>query len=339
MRTVPPNKLLAHIVCLCLAVLCLPKQAQAKTQCRDYVPPELRKNAEALTLQGVACFEAKQYGKALRHYRQAFTYAHTPFLEAAIGRSMHELGMWSAARAYYQRFLSSSTADTDPAGKRLIKKRLNALQKQLKKRGSTVSFKAHPTRTYVYLALPNGHRESLGATPMALKMAPGSYTFIFERRGYHASKEEITLDAASKHELDVELVPQNAPFNISARTYKQVGITTIACGIPILTAGGILWSIGANRVNEAETLIGEKMADQVSADDRALLDSGTSQASWGRGLFILGSAAVITGSVLTITGYAQESDAKNIEGKKRKRRASNFTPWIGWSQAGFTYQW
>lgn len=299
--------LLVMIICGISALWGQTAQAQDQQDgCEDYVTPETRRDLATLTMRGTACFDQKRYGKALKFYRQAFAMERTPLLEAAIGRTMHELGLWSTARAYYKRYLGSEVAKQDPTNRQRILDRLVALQNDLRQEGTTLKLSAAPTRTYVYLELENGHRESLGATPMTLKLAPGQYKLIFEKRGYYPTNETIELDAHDAEEIEAELVPQDATFNVPARTLRRAGATTMAFALPVIVAGGILTVVGSNNADQAETLINAQPSDQVAASDRAALDRANTQMNWGNGLIIIGSAALVTGAILTYVGYTQE---------------------------------
>lgn len=323
------------------ATLSAPSLAIAKDSdeedeaCDDYVTPETRRDLGTLTTRGTACFDKKLYGKALKFYRQAFAMERTPLLEAAIGRTMHELGLWSTARSYYKRYLASDVARQDPANRQRILDRLVTLQKEVRDSGTTLKLQAAPTRTYVYLELDNGHRESLGATPMTLKLAPGSYKIIFEKRGYYPRIETISLDAHDLEEIEAELVPQDATFNIEARTMRRVGTTTFAFAVPVVVAGGILSAIGSNNAEQAQTLIDAQAPGEVLSTDRDALARANTQQKWGNGLLIIGSAAIVTGAVLAIVGYTQDGPPE--QAKDDPESAWRFEAHPLGAQVGFSW--
>lgn len=308
---------------------------QEDEACDDYVTPETRRDLGTLTTRGTACFDKKLYGKALKFYRQAFAMERTPLLEAAIGRTMHELGLWSTARAYYKRYLASDVARQDPANRQRILDRLVTLQKEVRDSGTTLKLQAAPTRTYVYLELENGHRESLGATPMTLKLAPGSYKIIFEKRGYYPRIETVSLDAHDLEEVEAELVPQDATFNIEARTLRRVGTTTLAFAVPVVVAGGILTAIGANNADQAQTLIDAQAPGPVMPADRDALARANTQQKWGSGLLIIGSAAIVTGAVLTVVGYTQDGPPEQAKDDPESAWRFEVNP-LG-AQVGFSW--
>ena len=291
---------------LALGLLLVPRLSLADEPCEDYLTPETRRDLATLTMRGTACFDQRRYGQALRFYREAFTQERTPLLEAAIGRTMHELGLWSTARAYYKRYLGSELARRDPDSRQRILDRLVSLQNDLRDKGATLTLTAAPTRTYVYLELPNHHRESLGATPMTLRLGPGQYTLIFEKRGYYPHTATLRLEPNAKQLVEAELVPQSATFNLPARSLRRVGTITIASALPVAVAGGVLAAVGYSNISEAQTLIQGRREDQILQADRDMLARGTSQRAWGHGLLIIGSAALLTGAVLTYVAHTQD---------------------------------
>lgn len=294
-----------------LALVSSTETLAGEQPCTSYTAPELRKDVEALTLQGIACFESKNYAQALHHYRQAFALSSSPLLEAAIGRSMHELGLWSAARSYYQRYLRSSQARQDRAGSARIEERLKTLERQLSKEASVLLFRSQPTQTSIFLQMPSGRRESLGRAPMALRFGPGRYTFVFERKGYHERTQTVNLDKKQRVTLNPELIPQDAAFTFESRTYRQVGWTTLSVGVPTMVAGAVLWNVGSNNMALAQTRqMDDRRSQELQEQDDMLSARGTSQRKWGQGLFIVGGAGIVVGGVLATIGHVQERNLK-----------------------------
>jgi len=253
-----------------------PVQAQEDMPCDDAMPAEVRGDVEALTLRGISCFEQEDYLRALGFYRRAYNISRDPLLAAAIGRSMDELGLWGTAKSYYLRYLRSGKADAD--GQAGIRKRLADLNERLESSSARLTFRSNPTRARVYLELGGDTRESLGVTSMSMRLAPGSYTLIFEQKGYYASTQTVNLGEGERKELDVELVPLDAAFNLDTRDRKRLGIITISSSVPVLILGFTAAGIGRR-----------------NAPPRPALEIG------GFGVGALGLAGVVTGIVLTTT--------------------------------------
>lgn len=241
----------------------------------DYVPPEIREDAMALTLQGIACFEVTYYTRALIFYRRAYQISPSPLLEAAIGRSLHEIGLWGAAHAYYRRYLRR--AEDDPEGRAKIEERLAELERQLEEEAATITITSTPNTARVLLIDHTGHTEDLGFTPVSTRMAPGKYKIEIEKLGYYSRESEVILSRKEQDELDVELVPQGATFNLESRRIRRIGTTTMLVSAPIAVAGGVLSITG-------------------DADRKPL----------GYGMLFVGSLGLISGGVVTALGYRRD---------------------------------
>ncbi len=324
----------AALLTLVLGLTSAPALAIAQAvaaSCDDYVAPEGREDSAALTLRGVACFEAHDYGRALGYYRRAYAIDRSPLLEAAIGRTMHELGLWSTARSYYERFLRSQQAQTDAENRQRIQERLDTLKKELVAQGGLVSLRAAPTQTAAYLELPNGHRESLGNTPMALRLAPGSHTLVFERRGYYPSTQRIRVREGQTQVIEAELVSQDAPFNVTGRQLKRAGAITAGVSAPLLAAGLTLRLMGGDRLDRAD--------DEPQADDAMRLrDRGTSMRDWGANLLAIGGVTLLVGGALIAAGYMQDVPSEQDKAAPKPKRVS-WTPLVSPTGVGVSVQW
>lgn len=270
---------LASASTLALLAVCAPVTARADaSKCRDdYVAPEGRGDALTLTMRGVACFEEERFGRALRFYRAAYALSPDPLLEAAIGRSLHELGLWSAALGYYDLYLEHERGDAD--GRARIEERRDALRAELDEYGATLALDAAPTGATIYLEAAQGYREELGAAPMSIIMRPGEYTVRAEREGFYPAQARVKLRPGEREELALELVPQGATFNLSSRSMRRVGATSMIASAPLLLGGGAL----------------------------ALTRDGNDQPS-GYGLMLIGSVGLIGGGVLSAIGYRRDGE-------------------------------
>lgn len=277
----------------------------------DYVPPEIRQDAMALTLQGVACFEVTYYSRALIFYRRAYEISPSPLLEAAIGRSLHELGLWGAAHAYYRRYLRR--AEDDPEGRAKIKERLAELERQLAEEAANVTVTSTPDGARILLIDHNGHTEDMGTTPLTTRMAPGKYTIEVEKLGYYSRQKEIILSRKEQDELDVELVPQGATFNLESRRIRRIGTTTMLVSAPIAVAGGLLSFTG-------------------EPDRRP----------FGYGMVLVGSLGLVSGGIVTAIGHKRDGSPSITPAEDTKpQKKAQFQPLIspGFVGLGMGFRW
>ena len=292
---------------LLVMLVSAPLSAQPKLTCEDdYIPPEHRDDAMALTLKGIACFEATSYAQALTYYRRAYAISPSPLLDAAIGRSMHELGMWGAARAYYQRYLSRGDAE----GRGKIEERLSELERQLAEEAATLSLTSSPQAARVFLLGESGHTEDLGVTPMTTRLAPGKYTILFEASGFYASQKIALLSPKEADEVDAELVPQGATFNIEARRVRRIGATTMLISAPIAIAGGVL-SITGKPENRP----------------------------FGYGMVFIGGTGLLAGGVVKVLGYRRDGAPSVAPAPEKEEKNVFFSPLFSRRSIGLRVQW
>lgn len=311
-RVLAPGVLISFLLVMASASFA---SAAPDPKCEDdYVPPEIREDAMALTLQGIACFEVTYYSRALIFYRRAYAISPSPLLEAAIGRSLHELGLWGAAHAYYRRYLRR--AEDDPDGRAKIEERLTELERQLEEEAANVTITSTPDGARVLLIDNNGHTEDMGTTPLTTRMAPGKYTIEVEKLGYYSRQKEIILSRKEQDELDVELVPQGATFNLESRRIRRIGTTTMLVSAPIAVAGGLLSFTG-----------------------------DPERRPFGYGMVFVGSLGLISGGIVTAIGHKRDgspSIAPVETGKSTKqKKKAQFQPLVspGFVGLGMGFRW
>lgn len=273
---VPITALLSLVALLFLPSLARAQQTASPNRCpAGVIPPEERKDHLAMTLLGVACFERGEFGQALHYYREAYAQSQEPLLEAAIGRSLHELGLLGLARIYYNLYLEHERGDVD--GRKRIEERLARLEVQLEESSAQVSIDAWPGTSKVFVRTHEGHREYLGTTPLQITLEPRSYTFTLEQTGFHTDHFKVNLSPGEEEQELRELVPQRSTFNLTTRATRRVGTTTMLVGAPILLTGS------------ATRLIDWPFTHRES-----------------HALMILGASTIITGAIVTAIGYRRE---------------------------------
>jgi tetratricopeptide (TPR) repeat protein len=310
------------------ALVASPTAARAQTlvpePCVDYVSREQSRDAQLLAMRGVACFEAKQYARALSFYRRAQRINRDPLLDAAIGRAWDELGALDQASTHYRRFLRQAPAQ-DAEGRARIQERLRALDAELRQ-AATLSVEAWPSGAQVWLELPNAQREPLGQSPLQLRLRPGSYALLIERPEYYSQRHALSLSSGEQRTLDAELVSHNATFNVSSRGWRRAGLWTMAVGAPLLVGGVTLSLLGDKTLEHAR----DPLLDADETRRRELLDTGYSQQGWGLAMMCFGGAAVVTGAAFWLTGKLTEDEPN---------KPLSLTPMLAPHYAGFSLSW
>ena len=254
--------------------------AQSPNRCpTTVVSQEQREDVLEMTMLGVACFERGEFGQALTYYRAAYKKSKEPLLEAAIGRSLHELGLLGLAKIYYNLYLTHETTDAD--GRERIKERLARLNTQLEDSSSTITINAFPGQAQVYVQTHEGHREHLGETPLTIELEPRKYTFILEQQHFTPDTFTVNMSPGETDSVNRELVPQRASFNLTTRATRRVGTTTALIGLPILLTGATL------RIWDKPLTHRESNA-----------------------VMLVGASTFIVGSVITAIGYRRERTLK-----------------------------
>ncbi len=279
-----------------------------EARCDDAVVPEAKRDAEELTLLGVACFREKDYGRALGFYRSAFAASSSKeaLLEGAIGRTMDELGLWSTARSYYRRYLRHEKSDSD--GRRKIAERLKDLEREIDDRGAKITLRGDPTKTYVYMQLEDGHRESLGATPMSFVVAPGDYTLVFEKRGYYTRIQRVAVRDGQKTTISARLVSTDSTFDANALELQRTGVMTMGVSVPIIAAGVGLALWGQQDLNEARDLGQGQLNDRFEQRRVDLISSGNITQRVGLVTVVVGTATLFTGAGIALVGFNANKD-------------------------------
>lgn len=316
-----------HIACVAL-LLTLSRTAAAQAppptetvtsvECSEYVPPEERKDPTRLALRGVACFEAKQYLLALRHYRRARELSDANLLNAAIGRTFQELGYPFIARRYYRDYLHGKIEDTQ--GRAKIEARLAAVEEDLKNNGARVRVESSPPGATVYVVIDGSHWEELGATPLDLDMRPGKHSFIVERKGYVTHSAQIDIGKKQDRIVQARLVEEGAAFAVSGLHLRRSGIITMGAAVPFLIVGPSLYFIGRNQRGAVDELPAPERPD---ATHRA-----TQLQSVGIVATVVGVAALGTGLTLYLAGRSVDHPDGPAPSTKTRTKAKGKTSWI-----------
>ncbi|WP_158542446.1 PEGA domain-containing protein [Lujinxingia litoralis] len=319
--------MLAMLLALCL----WSPTARAQTppqECPDYLTPDLRHDPRSLTMVGVACFEAGHYEAALRYYLQAYKLAPDPLLRGAIGRSLHELGVWGPARHFYLGYLATPDADS-PSAER-IRERVAQLESALRDDAATLEVRSEPAGATAHLELEHGAWVDLGPTPVNTRVRPGRYQVVLTHPGYKTRREKVSVGAGRNARLEETLVSEAAAFDVSAASWRRGGTWTMAASAPVAVAGTamlILASQNAAAARDAEYQIED--SDALERRQTELLARGDRYRAWGTTGAAVGAAGVLTGLVLYLSANRLANPGRGAEDT-----AATLLPELGPNYAG-----
>ncbi|MFU8802506.1 MAG: tetratricopeptide repeat protein, partial [Bradymonadaceae bacterium] len=311
-------------------------------ECRTYVAPHQKTDVTALTLLGVACFEAGDYPQALHFYLAALEISDPIMLRAAIGRALHELGIYSAAKFFYEDYLTHA-GDVD--GAQRIRERLRTLEKEIEEEGGSFYVTAIPPQATVYLVLDNGDWFELGTGSAEASLKSGKYQIQIRHPDYYPHQIDLNLrEGTSQREVDVELVPSSATFDVTARQWRRAGAWTMGASTPLLIGGLTLLAASA-QTSKSVSEIDLDDADRDTRDGLLLErqqrhDRADRLQFWGITGTAVGATGMLIGAVFYVSGrksVSTDDEAVSLEGDGHSRRTA--APWIGPGQVGVTVSW
>lgn len=289
----------------------LPDQDQADDECPTHLSPTEARDARELTMQGIACFKQEEFAQAYTFYFRAYQKQESDTLRAAMGRSLHELGLYTLAESYYESFLEGADPKADSTRK--IEKRLDQLSDDIDKTAVRTKLRSFPSGATVHVQLDNGEWVEVGGTPTEIRLREGEYRFGFRRDGHQRRRVTRSLaDSTTPATVDVDLYPTDSGFDATSRQWKKAGIITGLSAIPVLGAGALFFGLSADQFSEAEDLTRDGVYDP--ARENQLVANGHRWQRWGIGFTTVGAAAAVTAGVLywrgmTLAPAASTKDA------------------------------
>jgi hypothetical protein len=146
----------------------------------------------------------------------------------------------------------------------------------------------------------------IGRTPTEAPVEKGTYTFRYERRGYAPRSVSASVQPGSEPtSVDAELYHVESEFDVRGYRLKRTGMYTVLASVPVLTAGGVLFGLSADKFAEAEDYTFD--ADYVPAEQNRMVRQGHIYQQWALGVSATGFAALVTGGILFFRGQAIES--------------------------------
>lgn len=256
-------------------------------------------DADRLTLFGVACFKNEKFAQAYTHYRRAYEIEPSDLLRAAMGRSLHELGIYDVAEHHYSSFLEGTEG---PRAKK-IQQRRDQLRRDIETSAAKVDLRSFPQNATVATRLPDGGWVDVGQTPTRVALAPGRYRFKFKRAGYRNRTLERDVPRSDEPTaVEADLYHRDALFDTTAHELKKTGFITVLSSIPFLAGGAVFFAVTKDKFDEAEDYTFR--ADYTPADQNRLVAQGHRNQRIAIGLTGIGGATLLTGTILFLRGTA-----------------------------------
>lgn len=278
--------------------------------CPEHVPPERRGNAKKLTLLGVQCFKSGDYARAYTYYSRAFGESESDLLVAAMGRSLHELGLFHLSRDYYRQFLERKEKGEGTAK---IEKRLDQLEEDVASSGRRVEIGSYPSGVPVETELENGEWVRIAETPATVELREGRYRLSFDLPKYRRQIRELEVESGdSPQTVDVALVHERSAFDATGRRLKRWGLISGLGSLPLLGTGAVFFGLMNAKFSAASDY--EPGVDGAPAGKNQLMAQGYNFQRWGIGFLTAGGVSAAAGAVLFLRGRALESAAPNDDG-------------------------
>ncbi|TXD34551.1 PEGA domain-containing protein [Lujinxingia vulgaris] len=290
--------------------------APAPAQCPDYVIPDQQEDPRVLTLHGVSCFEAGDFERALHYYLRAYARSPEPLLRGAIGRSLHELGIYGPARQFYQDYLDSPAADA--SGAQRIRERIDQLDATLAADAAALEVRSSPPGARAHLVLESGEWFELGPTPVTTRLREGHYEVAITREGYQTRRVSTRVDANAQAVVEPTLVADAAAFDVSAAGWRRGALWTLAASTPVAAAGTAMLVLSAQDTAAARDAARQyDDPGELERRRRELLERSDDLRTWGTVTTVAGAAGILTGVVLYLSANRLASPGGGSDGESQ----------------------
>jgi tetratricopeptide (TPR) repeat protein len=283
--------------------------------CPGTLSPDEPQDVRTLTSYGVACFESGDYARAYVLYRQAYEKSESPLLLAALGRSLHEVGLYSLARRHYERFLRK-VGEGESEAVQKIRRRLQQLDSADEATTSELKLGSTPGGADAYIQLENGAWVPLGRTPLQVEVRPGAWTLRLDKEGYIRQERPLTLQAGTTRREQISLISVTSEFRRRGRAIKRAGLFTTLASLPMYATAGTLWGL----------------SESESAPNSAQRRRGVAI-----GLTSAGTAALASGLILWFRGNALAHTSDSTT--ESSTRSLRIRPQLSPANAGVQLNW
>ncbi len=253
-------------------------------------------------------------------------------MTAALGRSLHKLGFYHAARRKYETFLENTESDSE--GARKIQRRLEQLDKDVAEKGAEVRVESFPSRARILIELDNGDWAEVGRTPFTGVFEESEYRVAIEKPRYRREMQTLQFDSSAPNPrtLQLELVSERSELDMSALRWKRYGLITGGASLAVLGVSGVFFGFTWAKFDETDDYVRE--ADYVPATRNRLVEKAH---RFQRTAFILaavGGTGLATGIGLYVRGLTLQPDASSSQtnggapsrGEATSSNAAGFEP-------------
>ncbi len=312
---------------LALSFLWTPLAHADTPSCVTAIPSRDADSARQLTIYGLQCFEAQRYDWALTHYLAAYEIRPNADLRAVIGRALHELGLYEAARREYQAFLRAE--DDTPAAAR-IRQRINELDQAIEDESGSLHLTTSPPGATTYMLLDNGSWYDLGPTPSEHILREGTYRLRVDRDDYHPITRDVTVRRGRQEAYHGDLIHESSTFDISDRRLRRAGAWTMISSVPV-TATGITLLVLASQDTRAARELEDHFQDLDDYHDRRRehLDRANDLRFWGTVTTVAGATGLLAGALLFSAGTNDLNDAPDDESARLRLRPQVGAQYLG----------
>ncbi|GEM_PF-3283649 len=298
--------------------------AERAARCPGTLAPDEPQDPRTLTSYGVACFEAGDYARAYVLYRKAYEQSESPFLLAALGRSLHEVGLYSLARRHYERFLRQASEDENGAVRK-IRTRVEQLDSLSDDEASDLEVGSIPGGADAYIRLNNGAWVPIGETPLKISVRPQQWTVRIEKEGYIRQQRPLKMRPGATRREQIPLIRVTSEFRRRGRAIKRAGLFTTLASIPLYATAGLFWGLAENDLNR-EAVASTRFENR-----------GRRRRGAAIGLVSAGTAGLAAGLVLWLRGDAltRTSEPTPTDTKTSLRIRPRLSP----TRAGVEFTW
>lgn len=291
---------------------------ESEKKCPRNLPPETASDAKRMTLLGVSCFKEEQFAQAYTYYHRAYEIEKSDLLRAAMGRSLHEIGIYEVAAFYYEAYLDSNDSGK---GADKIRRRMEQLEKDTDEKGVETQLKSFPPNSTVHVELTNGDWVKLGDSPTVVHLREGRYRFAYERPNYRRRHVRRRLTKAGNPVVvDAQLYHEKSLFKVTAHRWKRNAFVMSLASIPLIGGGVVFFGLTKDKFAEAEDYISDP--NYTPGRQNELVEQGHKYQRWAIGLSTLGGVTLLTAGALFLHGKA-------LEPKTAKSASAGMQPVVG----------
>ncbi len=251
---------------------------------------------------GVEHFKGKRFADAIVEFNKAYRIDPNAVLVFNLARCFEELKQYDSAVEFYNKYLVMAQDAPDKVSVEASIRTLELLRK-----GTaapllvSLTFTSKPQGARVYV-----DGRELGITPLNTQIPAGRHVVVLELDGFVRASNELSFEPSALPPTDYVLVPAPIPVGraetSSRNTWTYVALGT---GAALLAAAGVTgfqaWS-KADKLDQIDEAIPDDPEFSRLDEYEALKSDGKTFALVTDGLLLTGTASLVTGLILLLTG-------------------------------------